>query len=262
MAQSTYVPWWEQLDIMTVVITPTRLQSYGQCLLNYAKVFGKKPFDGANPHTQYGTYMHALIHRYNQVRIAGCEPRVDEILAQVPPSVIGFDVGDEESRLIEFGRQSLIGYEQFLRDHRYGQVIAAEQYVRTPGRPMAGIPGTAVVLAGHFDVVAAPDGVDRPDQHASQDLSSVPGENHIACIDVKTRSVFDDLGEQPSSFVYDHLARFAYGVERVDIIQLVPHIGQWTRGRLTAAAIEAGRALCYSLVASVKQQPFLPCTRE
>jgi len=260
MAQSTYIPWWDAPDITTVVVTPTRLDAYGRCPLHYAEVHQKRPFDGQNYHLQRGTYIHALIHRYNRMVIAGEQPDIDDVLARIPLPIVPHTGDDREGSLLDFGRASLQRYTQFLQDRAYGILLAAEQYVRTPGRPVVGVPGAAIVLSGRFDVIAIPGSATACGAHATaaRRVDAIDA-SRIYCIDIKTTSVAADLPERPSSFVYDHLARFVHGSAcRISLVQWSAATGQTITARLTDEHIEAGKEVCRSFVASSKSQSWTP----
>jgi len=249
MTQSISVPSGDTRGVTTVVVTPTGLDAYGRCPLNYAEVHRKQRFDARNRHIQRGIYVHALIYRYNLAVIAGQAPDVDDVLTHVPIPIMPLDDDNDEERLLDFGRASLIGYRQFIQDQEYSSLLSAEQYIRTPARPVAGIPGAAIVLSGRFDVIAT-----RPSTDGRADASDV---HRIDCIDIKTTSIAADLAQRPSSFVLDHLARYAHGDAcQISLIQWSATTFQTTSARLTNDDIAAGKEMCRSLVsATVGREP-------
>ncbi len=237
-------------DALTVTITPSRAQAFARCPLQYSETFGAARPDDASRHLQIGQYIHDLADRHNKAVMAGRTPRVDDVLEQTPLPLPLRDGGDGELYVRDLGRDSLEAYQAFLEDQRFAAIVASEQYVRTPSRPVAGVPGCAIVLSGRFDLITTRV-VASHDEIESNTLRSV------TCIDVKT-SISADLADQPSSAIYDHLARFAYGADDVELMQ-VTRTGQWTSVRLTPAHIEAGKDFCRRMVAAIHTQRFPAC---
>jgi len=197
---------------LTVTITPSRAQAFARCPLQYSETFGTARPDGTSRHLQIGQYIHELADRHNKAVMAGCTPRIDDVLEQTPLPFQLRDGGDGELYVRDIGREFLEGYRGFLEDQRFAAIVASEQYVRTPPRPVAGVPGCAIVLSGRFDLIATRVSA-LPDDIDAGALTSV------VCIDVKT-AISADLADQPSSTIYDHLARFAYQTDDVELMQV------------------------------------------
>lgn len=235
---------------LTVTITPSRARAFARCPLQYSETFGKTPRDNTNRHVQIGQYIHELADHHNKAVIAGLEPSIDELLEQVPLPAQLRDGDDRERHLRELARESLEGYRRFLEKQGFTAILASEHYVRTAPRPVAGVPGCAIVLSGRFDLVATR-------------VTALPEDNRTAtipsvtCIDLKT-SVESCVAEQPSTVIYDHLARYAHGATDVELIQLVPQTGQWVSVRLTPTQIENGKDFCRRMVASIQANRYPP----
>jgi len=234
---------------LTVTITPSRAQAFARCPLQYSETFGHARPDDTGRHLQVGQYIHELADRHNKAVMAGHTPSIAEVLERVAIPVQLCDGGDGDMHLRDLGRESLEAYRAFLEDQRFAAIVASEQYVRTTPRPVAGVPGCAIVLSGRFDLIATRV-VASHDEIEANTLTSV------TCIDVKT-SISADLADQPSSAIYDHLARFAYGADDVELIQ-VTRTGQWASVRLTPAQIEAGKRFCRKMVAAAQARHYAP----
>jgi len=252
MARSTYVPWWDEPGITRVVVTPARLQAYGQRALGGTPVHAGHTSDPHACRPGPGAYVQALIHRYTKALIAGDEPDVDEVLARAPLPVMVGEGGDDEEHLLGVGRAHLIGYRRFLQDQAYGIVVSTGQYVRTPGRRVAGIPGVAVFLGGRLGVIAVPGSAGGRHGQPSHTPHGDWDVRHIDCIAIRTTSIVADVATQPSSYIYDQLVRFAYGTAcHVSLVHVVPATGQMARACLTDDHSEVGAAMCRSLISSI-----------
>lgn len=238
MAQSTYVPWWEARGVTTVSITPTSAHRFARCPLAFSVHDSQRSDPSMERHLRRGHYIHAVIHCHTERAIAGEMPTVDDVLARVPVP----HPCDDEALLLDLARRSLVGYRDFLIEQGYTALVSSEEYVRTPGRTVVGLPASAVIFSGCFDTLA----------------TSAPGTDHLACIDITTGAIEDDLADLTSSFVYDLLVKFAYNIERVEIVQLNPVTGQWARAALTEAQIAAGAATCRAIVAATKEVAYVP----
>ena len=241
MMRQALTPMPRSQSDLTVTITPSRAQAFARCPLQYSETFGQAPGDDTSRHLQIGQYIHELVDRHNQMVLTGHEPSIDEVLERVLPPTQLRDGGNGEVHLRELGRESLEGYRGFLTDQRFAAIVASERYVRTPPRPVAGVPGCAIVLSGRFDLIATRVSASRDDIEAN----TLPS---VTCVDLKT-AISADLADQPSSVIYDHLARFAYRADDVELMQ-VTRTGQWTSVRLTPAQIEEGKDFCRRMVAS------------
>jgi len=249
MMRQALTPMPRSQSDLTVTITPSRAQAFARCPLQYSETFGQTPGDDTSRHLQIGQYIHELVDRHNQMVLAGHEPSIDEVLERVLPPAQLRDGGNEEVHLRELGRESLEGYRGFLADQRFAAIVASERYVRTPPRPVAGVPGCAIVLSGRFDLIATRVSASRDDIEAN----TLPS---VTCVDLKT-AISADLADQPSSVIYDHLARFAYRADDVELMQ-VTRTGQWTSVRLTPAQIEEGKDFCRRMVASRQDGRYPP----
>ncbi len=234
---------------LTVTITPSRAQAFARCPLQYSETFGAPRPDDTSRHLQIGQYIHELADRHNKAVMAGHAPRIDDVLGQTPLPLQLRDGGDGEMHLRNLGREFLEGYQRFMDEQGFAAIVASEQYVRTPLRPVAGVPGCAIVLSGRFDLIATRVSASH-DEIESNTLTSVTR------IDVKT-SISADLADQPSSAIYDHLARFAYQTDDVELMQ-VTRTGQWTSVRLTPTQIEDGKRFCRCMVAAAQAQDYAP----
>ncbi len=232
---------------LTVTITPSRAQAFARCPLQYSETFGNARPDDISRHLQVGQYIHELVDRHNKAVMVGRTPSIDEVLEQTPLPLPLRDGGDGELYVHDLGRDSLEAYRAFLEDQRFAAIVASERYVRTPSRPVAGVPGCAIVLSGRFDLIATR-------VSASPDDSDGSALTSVVCVDVKT-SISADLADQPSSAIYDHLARFAYGADDVELMQ-VTRTGQWTSVRLTPTQIEVGKDFCRRMVAAIHARQF------
>ncbi len=231
----------------TVTITPSRARAFARCPLQYSETFGATRPDDGRRHLQMGQYIHELADRYNKAVMAGRSARVDDVLEQTPLPLPLRDGSDGESSVRDFGRESLEAYQSFLEDQHFAAVVASEHYVRTPPRPVIGAPGCSIVLSGRFDLIATR-------ETASADDIAAGVLPSVVCIDVKT-ALSADLADHPSSAVYDHLARYAYRTDNVELMQ-VTRTGQWTSVRLTPAQIETGVQFCRAMVAAVSTRQF------
>ena len=229
-------------DTLVVTITPSKAQAYGQCPLYFAEVFSKQALHLANQNIQRGKYLHSLIERYNVAIIDGTPMSIDEVVARVPLPAAFRDGGDDERVAIDFARASLFGHKAWLEEQDFAALCAAEQYIRTTPRPVAGIEGVAVVFSGRIDLVA------------------LTRAHTLALIDFKAGNVLtsEALQTAPASFVQAHLGAYTYASDATEIIQVVPATGQASRARLTDQDIEAGTLLCRAMVASVKEQSWSP----
>ena len=242
MAQSTYVPWWEADDVTTIVVTPTRLQTFARCPLHYHETFDPTWSNAPSRAVLVGQYVHALIQRYNTILMTGCDPVDDDLLARVCPPPALRDTGT--TPVTDVGRESLAAYRTFLHAQELTTIVDAERYIRTPGRPVLHVPRCAVIFSGRLDVVG------------QRDDDTGPTSRALTSIDVKTGMLDADLAAQPATWVQDHLLRFAYGVERIEHIQLGLPSGRWVSARLTPDRIEGGIALTRRFVASIKEGAF------
>ncbi len=251
MMRQALTPMPRSQSDLTVTITPSRAQAFARCPLQYSETFGQAPGDDTSRHLQIGQYIHELVDCHNQMVLAGHEPSIDEVLERVLLPAQLRDGGNGEMHLRELGRESLEGYRGFLADQRFAAIVASERYVRTPPRPVAGVPGCAIVLSGRFDLIATRVSASRNDNIEANTLASV------TCVDVKT-AISADLADQPSSAIYDHLARFAYQTDDVELMQ-VTRTGQWTSVRLTPTQIEVGKDFCRRMVAAIHARQFPAC---
>ncbi len=227
-------------DRLVVTITPSRAQAFAGCPYRFAH--DKKRFDIANRPLQVGQWVHELMHDYNRARMNGREPMIDDIIARKAPPALFIDAGTDEQWIIDIGYASLRGYRAFLEAQGFSIILDAERYVRTPTRSVAGVAGCAIVLSGRVDAIAM-----REDRS-------------IACIDVKTGLVptRTQLAESPGSFIYHHLARYAYGADDIDIVQVNPITGQWTSARPTEGQLTAGKDFCRAMATAIKEQSYPP----
>lgn len=250
MAQDVFTPRRDSrnsLNSLVVTLTPTRAQAFARCPQQYAETFDAQRDDGLNWRLQVGQYIHALVHQYNRTLMRGLEPDIDDVLMRVRPPLDPDHAGDDgDQHLRDVAYESILGYQKFLRKQEFTAIVGSEHYVRTPARPVLNVPDCAIVFAGRFDVVA------------TRDAPTLDGFLSITCIDVKTGALTPELAEQPSSFIYAHLARHAYRVDDVEILQIAPRSGQWTSIRLTQAQIEAGTEFCRDMVAALKEGNFPP----
>jgi len=244
MAQSAYVPWWEARGVTAVTITPTSAQRFAHCPLAFSAHSSRGPDPSMGHHLRHGHYIRAVIHCHNTCAIAGEMPDVDDVLARVPMPHPSDNGGDEEERLLDLAQRSLVGYRDFLVEQGYTALVSSEEYACTPGRPVAGLPDSAVIFSGRLDTLAAP----------------APGADHLACINIKMGAIEADLADLPSSFVYDLLVKFAYNIERVEIVHFNPATGQWARAALTEAQVAAGAATCRAIVAATREGAYAPRT--
>jgi CRISPR/Cas system-associated exonuclease Cas4 (RecB family) len=221
------------------MITPSRAQAFSTCAYRFAHE--KKTFD-ANRSLIMGQWIHEIIRADNMARIGGQEVSIEQLIVRnAPPGALVGSTDDEEWA-VGVATDSLRGYRAFLDAQGVETVLDAERYVRTPTRPVAGVPGCSIVLSGRFDATAA-----------RQDRS-------IACIDVKTGRIPAQahLAEAPSTYIYHHLTQYAYDADRIDIIQVNPLTGQWAGVRLTEGQIEAGKAFCRAMAAAIKDGLYAP----
>jgi len=236
---------------LTVTITPSRAQAFARCPLQYSETFGNARPDDTSRHLQIGQYIHELADHHNKAVMAGRTLSIDDVLEQTPLPLPLRDGGDGDLYVRDLGRESLEAYRAFLEDQRFAAIVASERYVRTSPRPVAGVPGCAIILSGRFDLIATRVAASR-DDIANDRLSSV------TCVDLKTSIGTIDLADQPSTAIYDHLARFVYHeAEEVEMMQ-VTRTGQWTSARLTPAQIEAGKDFCRRVVATVREGQYPP----
>jgi len=235
---------------LAVTITPSRAQAFARCPLQYSETFGTTRPDDTGRHLQIGQYIHELTDRHNKAVMAGCTLRIDDVLDQTPLPLQLRDGGEGDLYVRGLGREFLEEYRGFLEGQHFAAIVASERYVRTPPRPVAGVPGCAIVLSGRFDLIATRV-VASHDEIESNTLRSV------TCIDVKT-SISADLADQPSSAIYDHLARFAYQTDDVELMQ-VTRTGQWTSVRLTPTQIEVGKDFCRRMVEAIHARQFPAC---
>ncbi len=249
MIRQTLMPMPRSRADLTVTITPSRAQAFARCPLQYSETFGAARSNDTSRHLQVGQYIHELADRHNKAVMAGGTPSIAEVLERVAIPAQLRDGGDGNSYLRDLGRESLEAYRAFLEDQGFAAIVASEQYVRTTPRPVAGVPGCAIVLSGRFDLIATR-------VSASPDKIDIGTLTSVTCIDVKT-SLNADLSDQPSSAIYDHLARFAYGADDVELMQ-VTRTGQWTSVRLTSAQIENGKHFCRRMVAAVQACHYAP----
>lgn len=240
MVQSTYVPWWETRAVTTVSITPTSAHRFARCPLAFSAHDSQRPDLSMERNLRRGHYIHAVIHYHTERAIAGEMPTVDGVLARV----LVTHPCDDEAFLLDLARRSLVGYRDFLVEQGYTALVSSEEYVRTPGRTVAGLPASAVIFSGCFDTLG----------------TDVPGADYLACIDITTGAIEDDLADLASSFVYDLLVKFAYNIERVEIVQLNPATSQWARAALTKAQVATGTATCRAIVAATKEVAHAPRT--
>lgn len=231
-------------DALVVTITPTGAQAYGQCPLHFAEVFSKQAPHLANRAIERGKFLHSLIERYNRVLIEnnGFPMSVEEVIVRVPVPRAFRDGGEEERTALTYAHEQLYGYREWLKEQEFSAILAAEQYVRTPARRVTGVEGAAVVFSGRLDLVA----LDRA--------------NRLVLADVKATSILapDALQTAANSFVYQHLGAWAYRNDDIDLIQVVPSTGHMARAHLTPSDIEAGAALCRSMVAAVAAKVYPP----
>jgi len=227
-----------------IVITPSRVRDYAACPYKFAH--DARRFDPGNRSLQVGVWIHELIHVYNLTRIDGREPRIDDVIAHKAPPALFMDGGDDEERVLAVASDSLHGYRAFLEAQNIDRILDAERYVRTPPRPVVGVPDRSIVISGRFDVVGL-----REDRS-------------LACVDVKTGRVptRTQLAAAADSFVYWHLAAYAYGDvsdgHAIDIVQMNPLTGDLSSVRLTEDQIREGRDVCRRMILAIKQRSFPP----
>jgi len=226
---------------LIVTVTPSSLDAYGRCPLQYHEVFGKQNL-GANRAIQRGTYIHRLADHYVKARIAGDALSIDATLARVSPPVSFQDGGDEERAILDAGREALIGYVAWLDAQEFASLLASERYIRTPPRPIRDVPGAQIVFSGRADLMAR----------------SATGSLEVTDLKMTTVAAYDELLAAPSSWVYRHLAAFAHDIEDIEIVQVAPTSGQSTRVRLGPAQIAAGVALARAFAASALSDRYPP----
>jgi len=227
-------------DSLIVTITPSKASAYGQCPLYFAEVYEKQTPSFTNRSIQRGRYLHAVIERYNKARIDGDTLGRDDIIARVPVPPTLLTDGDQWDA-VGYALEHLYGYEAWLDKQDFAALLAKEQYIRTIPRPVTNVNGAFVIFSGRIDLVA------------------LTREGTIAFVDVKASHVLAPEALQTSlaSFVQRHLGVYAYNVEDVQICQVVPATGQMSRARLAVHDIEAGTALCRSMVSSIKNRRFV-----
>jgi len=210
MARSTFVPWWELPNVTAVAVTPARARCFARSSLPQTPALTSEAHDGSDGVMQRDQYIHEIIHRYNMALMAGNRSAVDTIISSllVPDTLP--DANGRIHRSSDVARAALDGYQTFLDTEGIDTVVDSARSVRTPGRSILDLPDRAIILAGRIDLVGARRrevvrrGVD------GGDIGLGFGEA-LACVDIETRLLTGDIVDDPASYVYDHLTRFAYG---------------------------------------------------
>jgi len=229
---------------LTVVITPSRAQSYSICPYRYANE--PRRFDRPSKSQDLGQWVHELIHEYNRARMAGSDVDVEEIVVRRPPPLSVTQDKRGEDWAFHIAQDSVDGYRAFLQETGADVIRDAERYVRTPARAVAGVAGCHIVFSGRFDVTA--------ERH----------DGTLVCIDVKSGVVLGQaqLADAPSSFVYHHLVEYAYGNAAIDIVQFNPLTGRYGLVQLDDVRIQRGKAFCRSMAASIVTGQYRPIPGE
>jgi len=251
MARSTYAPWWDTPGITTVTITPMQPNAWVRCPHRHDATFEQSDRDVNTHALRRHRYVRALIHTYSTALIAGERQPIDVTIAAVPLPDMPSDGRDGASSLMNVAHEALDGYQAFLDTTRIDLIVDVCRPVRTPGLPVAGFSGRAMILAGTFDVIAVRDdgGVgERRDQFGDR---HAPGDA-IVCISIAANLPAANLGDRPASYVYDRLARFAYGAEEVEIAVVVPMMGRWATAVLTDAQRETGKRICRAMAVTAR----------
>jgi len=212
-----------------VAISPTKADAYAQCPRRYALQYLRRasaPSDPPSPAQQRGQIIHRALAALNRALMHGDVPDIEALIHGLRPAqAMGNGSIDD---IAERTDAALHGYADYLADEDL-RVRAAEQFVPTPSRRVAGHPGVAVMLAGKIDVI-----LERPD-------------GFLAALDYKTGSILplaDDLSRAPSSAIYTLLADYWLpDAPGIAVVHLLPHLQESVSVHLDEAHIEAGRAI-------------------
>jgi len=212
-----------------VAISPSKADAYAQCPRRYACQYLRRASaasDPPSPAQQRGQIIHRALASLNRTLMHGNVPDIETLVQGLRPSQASGDgVVDD---IAERADAALRGYVDYVAEEDL-RVRAAEQFIPTPSRRIAGHPGVAVMLVGKIDaILERPDGV-------------------LAALDYKTGSIpplVEDLAHAPSSAIYTLLADYwlpdAPGIE---VVHLLPHLRESVSVRLDETHIEAGRAI-------------------
>jgi PD-(D/E)XK nuclease superfamily len=133
----------------TVSISPDKAQAFDLCGLYFAEVFSRKKGESDTPHALFGTYLHAAVKRFNDLRIAGSEPDIDALSEQVAPRFLD---GSRDEDYIRHTRSTLLGWRAML-DEQGLRLVSAGVFLRTPSHPVRDRPTVGWMCSAKLDAL-------------------------------------------------------------------------------------------------------------
>lgn len=153
----------------------------------------------------------------------------------------------EDEEYLDLAAAAIAGMRRFLSEQEL-DLLCVEEFVNSGDRPLSGMTDVVVVLSGRVDAVC---------RRRSTGT--------LVLVDAKTGKSLPseiELVERPSSFIYHYLGaclrRRHPEIGRttsndVEIVQVLPHTGEWTLARLDDTAIAAGRAFVREMALAMER---------
>jgi len=239
----------DDLPIPHVVkLTPTNADAIAECGLRHYRTKVRHEFPSSpSPALQRGITVHRGLAIFNRMYMRdGVIPDIDDLVGGLWPP--GPHVTAELEQTVDFTRRCLHGYAQYLQFWHLAP-RAVEQFIPIPPRRLATNPNQAILIAGKIDVVL----------EAQESDPGCAAGTLIAC-DYKTGSVLplhQEMVEIPSTLLYHLLTSYWYPEAQVQVMRILPHLGDYVRMHLSHAHIEAGRARIRALVGTIIEQGYV-----
>jgi hypothetical protein len=233
-----------QQAIRRYKITPRQADQFAQCPLRFAEGGDS----GGSKALQWGAAIHELLKIDGRRQLGGygqLDP--DELVRRGSISAACRD----DAEYVALARSCVTGFRAFITDQAL-EVLRVEEFVRSADRDIAGMPWLKVWFSGRIDMVAR-----RPN-------------GRLVLVDVKTGYHVPaplDLAELPSTFVYSYLglclrsqqpAIAASCTRDIEVLQVLPHKGEWTSTQLNEPEMTAGRGLVRRMVLAMDGASFMP----
>ena len=223
-------------------ITPRLADAWAQCPLR-----AMTPSDSSGSQVlAWGSAIHTLLKLDGRRQLGGhCLLEPEELVLRGTPNTSW----RQDEAFMSLATSCIAGMRTFLAEQDL-KLLRVEEFVRSGDIPITGVPGVAVVLSGRIDAVCRGPG------------------GRLVILDAKTGSRLPtqlELSELPSTWIYTYLgsrlrsqqpAIAELCMRDIEVLQVLPHRGEWVAEQLTPKAIAAGRMFMRQMVLDLDQQAY------
>jgi len=207
-------------------ITPRNADLWDECPFRTVKDRATTPSKGL----RMGNAIHELL-KLDARRMLSGRPHLQA--TELVATVTAHSLWRDDNEFLDLAISCIVGARTFIDDEELVP-LRAEQYVRSAYRDISGESRLQVRFSGRIDLVAR------------------RAEGRLVLVDYKTGMGIPsplDLIERPSSFVYTYLGRCLRDQDQaigracspeIEIVQVLPHLGQSSHVRLTRDELQSG----------------------